>query len=202
MSLTNEIYRIAENVVGRTGKPMHGIVSAVDPTNHAVKVRIMPEDIESGWIPVKTIAAGSLRIATVPDMNTHVSVMPIEGDAEQLVVIGCQFDTVVTPPISPATNKAAQPGELLIMAGSGNPPDVGTQSQASSSGAWLHILKDAIFFGMGNVKVKINGEGLYVDGPSLKTNGNIGSESAWTGTITDANGINYVVNDGIIVSGG
>lgn len=35
---------------GRTAHTMFGIVSAVDPVNHAVKVRIQPENIETGWI--------------------------------------------------------------------------------------------------------------------------------------------------------
>lgn len=151
MTALNEARRVAEAAVARSGKPCHGIVSAVDPVNHAVKVLVQPDNVESGWLPVATIAAGSIRICRVPDVNEHVTLLAMEGDAEHLVVVAAQFDAVVMPSVSPATGKPAQPGELLIRAGCGQPPALGSQADgiADSQASWWHLTKDAIYSGVG-----------------------------------------------------
>ena len=162
MTALNEARRVAEAAVARAGKPCHGIVSAVDPVNHAVKVLVQPDNTESGWLPVATIAAGSIRICRVPDMNEHVMLLAMEGDAEHLSVIGAQFDAVVMPPVSPATGKPAQPGELLIRAGCGLPPALGSQTDdgADSQASWLHITQGAIYSGVGDATVTLNANGI------------------------------------------
>lgn len=156
--LGNEMRRIAEAATAKVGKTSHGIVSAVDPINHAVKVRVQPEDIESGWLPVSTLAAGALRICRVPDIGEHVRLEPIEGDAEHLCVSAAQFDTITTPPVSPATGTAAQPGEMLIMAGQKTPPADATSTTpgaATENAPWWHMTANALHAGAGNATVSI-----------------------------------------------
>ncbi|MBF0877395.1 baseplate assembly protein [Gluconobacter cerevisiae] len=143
---------------GRTSHTMFGIVSAVDPVNHAVKVRIQPENIETGWIPDSCgVHAGDLRIARPSSPGTHVVLQPIEGDGEHLVVTGSVYDTVVMAPLSPLTGKVAQPGELLVKGGCGLPPlSASGKVGASSSGAgWLHIGLDGVAVGAGNASFVI-----------------------------------------------
>lgn len=204
MTALNEARRVAEAAVARVGKPCHGIVSAVDPVNHAVKVLVQPDNTESGWLPVSTIAAGSIRICRIPDMNEHVTLLAMEGDAEHLAVVAAQFDAVVMPPLSPATGKPAQPGELLIRTGCGQPPALGDQTDGETVeySPWLHITQDAFYVGAKKVTVTIDSAGVKLDAPDVFTTGNFRAGNGWTGNFPDKNGNVITVTDGIITSGG
>ncbi|GBQ63886.1 phage-related baseplate assembly protein [Ameyamaea chiangmaiensis NBRC 103196] len=148
----------AAAVLCRTATALHGIVSAVDPENGAVKVHIMPEGIESGWIPdAAGVAAGDLRIARPNCVGSHVLLLPIDGDAEHLAIVGVVFDAVVTPPVSRVTGKVAQPGELLIQTGCGTPPlaEGGQPGAQAATDSWWHMLPKGLFYGSGSVSVAI-----------------------------------------------
>ncbi len=120
-----------------TGQPKHGIVTSVDPVNHAVKVTIEPDGVESGWIPDGAIAAGGLKIACPSEVGTQVLLVAVEGDGEHPVVVARLFDTVVTAPVSPATSQPVQAGEIgIFLAG----------------GVYLHMAADGIHIG-GNVMI-------------------------------------------------
>lgn len=200
MTQANEMRRIAEAAVARSGEPLHGIVSAVDPVNHAVKVIVQPSNVESGWLPVASMSCGQMRICSIPDINEHVSLMAMEGDAEHLLVMASQFDTVVMPPKSPATGAPAQPGELLIRAGCGSPPALGNQKDgtASDGAAWWHMTKDAVHSGIGTgmtmtmtaqgvtwtcggCTVTLSASGLSVQGGSVTASGNMTADGTVTG---------------------
>ena len=129
------------------GQPRHGIVTSVDPVNHAVKVMIQPDNVESGWIPDGVIAAAGLKIACPSEVGTQVLLVAVEGDAEHPVVVARLFDTVVTAPVSPATSRAVQAGEVGIFL---------------ASGVYLHLTSNGIYLGG---DVTING--------SLSTTGDV-----------------------------
>lgn len=131
--------------VASIGQPRHGIVSSVDPANHAVKVTIEPDGIETGWIPDAAIAAGGLKIACPSEVGTQVLLVSVEGDAEHPVVVGKLFDTVITPPVSPATGQVVQAGEVGFFV---------------SNSVYVHLTSDGIYLAG---KVKINGS-LNVSG--------------------------------------
>ena len=114
------------------GQPKHGLVTSVDPVNHAVKVMVEPDGVESGWIPDSVIAAGGLRIACPSEVGTQVLLLPVEGDAEHPVVVGRLFDTVTRPPLSPATSRPVQPGEIGIFL---------------PGGSYLHMTDSALYLG-------------------------------------------------------
>ena len=141
----------------RIGQARVGIVSAVDPVAHAVKVRIQPEDVETGWLPDNTESAGGLRIASPTEIGTQVVVSPVDGNAEELTVTARMFDTIVQTPVSPVTGKPAQPGERLVMAGQPAPPamDGGELGAATENAAWYHHTATAHYFGAGNASLTI-----------------------------------------------
>jgi len=118
--------------VSSIGQPRHGIITSVDPVNHAVKVRIEPDGVESGWIPDGVIAAGGLKIACPSEVGTQVLLAAVEGDAEHPVVVARLFDTVVTVPISPVNSKPVQPGEVGIFL---------------ASGVYLHMKQEGLYIG-------------------------------------------------------
>lgn len=120
------------------GQPRHGIVTSVDPINHAVKVMIQPDNVESGWIPDGVIAAGGLKIACPSEVGTQVLLVAVEGDAEHPIVVARLFDTVVTAPVSPATSKPVQAGEVgIFLAG----------------GVYLHLTRAGVHIG-GDVTIE------------------------------------------------
>lgn len=167
---------VAAAVKNQIPSPRLGLVSSVDPVNHAVKVRLMPEDVETGWLPYAVGArSGDLRVGSPPSIGQHVKVTPIEGDAEHMIVSADVLDDVVRAPISPATGKPAQPGEWLLQAGAGGPPtevDGRQAGSAASSGAWLHLTQLAFYAGAGDARLAI------VNGSITVTIG--GSEFAFT----------------------
>ncbi|MDT8871939.1 phage baseplate assembly protein V [Komagataeibacter rhaeticus] len=101
---------LAANMANAQAQPGFGLVSAVDPVNHAVKVTAQPAGVESGWLPHAAMQVGSLRIACPPDIGAHVLLVRLEGDGEHAVCACPVYDTVVMPPLSPATGRPAQPG--------------------------------------------------------------------------------------------
>ena len=120
-----------------TGQPRHGIVTSVDPVNHAVKVTIEPEGVESGWIPDGVLAACGLKIACPSEVGTQVLLVAVEGDAEHPVVVARLFDTSVTVPTSPATSTPVQPGEIGIFL---------------ASGVYFHLTQAGLYLG-GNLTI-------------------------------------------------
>jgi len=128
----------ASSQVVSVGQPRHALVSSVDPANHAVKVVIEPDGIETGWIPDAAVSAGGLKIACPSQIGTQVLVVPVEGDAEHPVVIARLFDTVVTPPVSPATGQAVQAGEVGFFIG---------------DEVYVHLTAGGLYLG-GNVTIK------------------------------------------------
>lgn len=110
---------LAASASSVAGRPRHGVVSAVDPTTHSVKVTIQPEGVVSGWIPDPGIACAGLRIACPAETGTQVLLVAVEGDAEHPVIVARLFDTTMLPPVSPFTSKPVQPGEIGIFLGDG-----------------------------------------------------------------------------------
>lgn len=179
---------LAAALANRSAHAVLGIVSAVDPSNHAIKVRIQPDNVETGWIPdVGGVQAGNLRVSCPSEPGTHVALLPLEGDGEHLIAIGAVFDTVVTAPVSPSDGQAIQPGSMLIRAGCGAPPtetndkvgDVNPQAgwcQIGSDGvilgagnARLHIAESGISLTIGDVTAVFSANGLKVSGGDIQT---------------------------------
>ncbi len=114
---------------GQQGRARHGIVTAVDPASHSVKITIQPENVVSGWLPDAGLACAGLRICCPSEIGTQVLVVPVEGDAEHPVIVARVFDTIMSPPISPVTGKPVQPGEIGFFLANGN---------------YLHLLENGI----------------------------------------------------------
>ncbi|GAJ28016.1 baseplate assembly protein [Acidomonas methanolica] len=156
---------VAAAMANRVAHTVHGIVSAVDPVNHAVKVRVQPENVETGWIADAAFAqAGDLRIACPSAVGTHVVLQPLEGDGEHFVLAGVVYDTVMAAPVSPWTGAVAQPGEILVMAGCGAPPAAGSAEEsageATPGAGWLHVTAGGVFLGAGGTRVAVSASGL------------------------------------------
>jgi phage baseplate assembly protein gpV len=144
--------RVANEAVNQAGALRCGLVTAVDPANHAVRMTIQPEGEETGWVPCPSVAAGGVLQASIPpEVGDHLVLAAIEGDAEHPVVVGRLYDTTRQPPVSPATGKPAQPGEMLVVAGP----------------AYWHVTNQAVMIGFGSVHVVVNSAGMSVTGGNV-----------------------------------
>lgn len=201
--MQNEIKGIVARMLAQRGVIQYGIVSAVDPSSHAVKVRKQPGNVETTWMPVGSLGCGSIRISRMPDMNEHVLITPTEDNPEMSVVISSVFDTQVMPPVSPLTGTVAQSGEFFIQTGCDIPPAIG-QNQAvpaqapSYSTPWLHITKNKISLGAGDTRLTLDASGVYVTGSVIDTTGVLRTSVGATTTFSDGDGNIVNVSDGII----
>ncbi|KAB8122520.1 baseplate assembly protein [Komagataeibacter medellinensis] len=190
---------LAANMANAQAQPGFGLVSAVDPVNHAVKVMAQPAGVETGWLPCAAMQVGSLRIACPPDIGAHVLLVRLEGDGEHAVCACPVYDAVVMPPASPATRQPAQPGEMLIVAGCATPPATGgtTPGSATDNAPWWHITRDTIYSGAGNatetltngsrawkvggVSMVLDANGLAVTGGPIMTDRDMTAQGTVTG---------------------
>jgi len=80
-----------------------GIVSSYDPDHFAVKVRLQPQDTETGWIPIKTLQVGAgWGIYAAPQVGDPCSVEFQEGDGDVGRVSGFLPNDEDRPPSVPA----------------------------------------------------------------------------------------------------
>jgi len=74
------------------GQARFGVVASTDPARYAVRVRLQPEGVLSGWLPVLSpwIGAG-WGVFCPPAPGDQVLVVAQEGEAEHGVVVGACF---------------------------------------------------------------------------------------------------------------
>lgn len=125
--------------------PKLGLVSSFDgrPGGYAVKVRLQPEDIETGWLPIVTLLAGqSWGIYAGPSVGDQAVVLFQEGDATSGICVGFLPSADDPPP-------AVESGEIHLVAKDAEAsillrPD----GSIASKGTWVH---DGSFLASGNI---------------------------------------------------
>ena len=101
------------------GQPRFGIVSSVDPASYTARVRLQPEDVLSGWLPILSPWVGAgWGLACLPSPGNQVMVLAQEGDAEHGVIAGGCWSTTQPPPA--AGNLVPQCGEIWMVHQSGS----------------------------------------------------------------------------------
>jgi uncharacterized protein involved in type VI secretion and phage assembly len=89
-------------------------VSSYDPQNYCAKVRLLPEDVETGWLPVKSQWVGNgWGLFAPPTPGDMVTVTFLEGDFTQGEITGRYFNDNARPVNVPS-------GELWLVHKSGS----------------------------------------------------------------------------------
>lgn len=105
----NTVAARAAALDGLSAQARFGLVASFDSTNYAARIRLQPEDVLTGWLPVLTQWVGAgWGMATPLSPGDQVLVLAQEGDAEQAVVIGRVWSSVDPPPTAPV-------GELWLV---------------------------------------------------------------------------------------
>jgi phage baseplate assembly protein gpV len=114
MRLANIMRQEAERAGSRRSFARRAIVSAYDPASYCAKVRIQPEDVETGWIPVGSPWVGSnWGLFCPPTPGDEVDVHFQEG-GKNAEYISLRFYGDAAPPV------AVQSGEFWLVHKSGS----------------------------------------------------------------------------------
>lgn len=106
--LLNVVRREAERVNARATTWAVGTVDSYDKATHSAKVKLQPEGVLSGWLPLNSVGVGSsFGIHVGPKVGDPVLVHFHEGDREAGIILG-RFFTDKHPPVP------VEEGEFLL----------------------------------------------------------------------------------------
>lgn len=89
----NAVRREAARTHARTAQPRMAIVSSYNPETYSVKVKLMPEGIETGWAPLASQQVGNgWGLFSPPSIGDQVVVVFQEGSGGSPVVIGSIYN--------------------------------------------------------------------------------------------------------------
>ena len=78
--MLNIARREAQRVMMMIARPKTGIVTSYDPDNYSAKVRLQPENVETGWLPIRTPWSGkSFGMFAPPSIGDEVEIQHQEG---------------------------------------------------------------------------------------------------------------------------
>lgn len=139
--MRNQSLLAAEQAMSGRMSARQAVVSSYNPADYSVRVRLQPENVETGWLPVATLKAGNGWGVFAPPSPGDVVVVIFEhGERGAGMVIGSLYGDRFRP-----VNVAA--GEMLIRHQSGsllrfnNNSTVRLESAGaltSSAPAWTH----------------------------------------------------------------
>lgn len=112
--LTNVLKSYSTGLDQSDGQVKFATIASVNPQNLAARVSIQPDGVLSGWLPLLSAWTGSgWGMVCLPSIGDQVVVLPVEGDAEQGVIVGRSFSNNQRPPNAPV-------GELWFVHQSGS----------------------------------------------------------------------------------
>lgn len=168
MELWNSWKNAAASVAQMGGQNRWGLVTSVrrSDTGYECRVRIQPEDIMTGWLPVTAHMVGSgWGFVSPPEPGMQAFVAPDSGDGHHGVVIGMAYSNAARPPV-PASD-FDQPD--------GTPVEPGEVALVSKSGGVIRLCSDGSIHIKGDVR--IDGALTVMNSITAKT-GDITAEQA------------------------
>lgn len=100
--MRHEMRRQAQRTDRLTSNIRLGIIDTVDPARHAAKVRLQPEDVVTGYLPVAALSVGpGWGLHALPKVGAQVVVGFQEGANEAGIVMGALFSETQAPPGAP-----------------------------------------------------------------------------------------------------
>lgn len=120
-ALADAIRREAHRAMGSIRSTRAGLVSSYDPQTHTARVKLQPDDVETGWIPVWTPFVGTgWGLVAAPDLGSQVVILFFEGEPDNGLVIGGLFSKPEPAPLNPKTAAAVASKEFVLVHASGS----------------------------------------------------------------------------------
>jgi hypothetical protein len=113
----NHVKSIVQQQLARQGVTRWGIVDTYNPGTGEAKVKLQPDDVLTGWLPVAFTATGAASGMIPPSPGDQVVVHADCSDMENGIVAMSAHGGATQPPISPVTGKPPQPGEIWFALG-------------------------------------------------------------------------------------
>lgn len=111
--MIHQIKRVVSEMLSRLTLAKYGEITAYNPANYTVKVMLMPEQVETGFIPLAAVWVGNnLGAVFGPNIGDSVKLDFIDGSVQATVVNGRFFNSVAHPPV-------VQSGQAAFVDGSG-----------------------------------------------------------------------------------
>lgn len=95
----NVMRREAERATNRLALPKMGIVTSYDAGHYACKVRLQPEDAETGWMPVASIWTGNGWGVFCPPSPGDVVDVHFQEGGKEAGYVSQRFFSAVTRPL-------------------------------------------------------------------------------------------------------
>ncbi len=97
-ALVNLVHREVVRVLDGRTRETAGIVDSYDPVTHSVKMKLQPEDILTGWMPLRQAQAGNgVGSHMAPSIGDHMSAAFHEDEREAGTVSGAFFNDISKP---------------------------------------------------------------------------------------------------------
>lgn len=98
MNLNSAMRREAQAMLDEIQGTRLAEVSAYNPENYSVKVRLQPEGNETGWIPIQSTAIGNgWGLYFPPEINDQAVVLFQEGNLDSGICIGFLYSDADRP---------------------------------------------------------------------------------------------------------
>jgi uncharacterized protein involved in type VI secretion and phage assembly len=98
--MIDHIKRIVSEFLANIALPKYGVITAYNPANYTVKVQLLPEGIETGFIPLEAVWVGNnLGAVFGPGIGDSVRLSFIEGSVQATVVSGRFFNNGAAAPL-------------------------------------------------------------------------------------------------------
>lgn len=134
-ALRSNVAQLAQMSARGFAPPKLGIVSSFDgrPGRYAVKVRLQPEDVETGWLPIILLLAGQAwGVYAAPSVGDQALVVYQEGDVATGLCLGFLPSDEDPPP-------EVESGEIHLIAKDGEASIVlKPDGSITSKGTWTH----------------------------------------------------------------
>lgn len=103
--MRNQMKMEIDMALGQLALPRSGLVSSYDPARYAVKVRLMPEDVETGWLQLAAGWVGNgWGMFAPPSIGDQVAVLFFQGSYEAGYAV-CRFFNDVDVPLAVASGE-------------------------------------------------------------------------------------------------
>ena len=97
--IQGEIKRHASALALQLGQPRFGIVQSVDTATYTAKVELQPDGVLTSWLPIRSSWIGNgWGLVCPPNAGDQVILIPHDGDADNLVIVGSVYSQQQVPP--------------------------------------------------------------------------------------------------------
>lgn len=121
--LSNAERAAMQRLLAERAAMRYAVVTNYDPKTHMAMVKVMPEEIVSGWLPIAVQWVGnSFGLYVGPNVGDQVIVVHVEGDPDVGIIVGRLNSASEVPPAVPAGEAWAvhKSGSFLKFTNDGN----------------------------------------------------------------------------------